>query len=141
MKSHKLDLLNTLSPFLFPYEKSLFCTTAAYVAGSKGDTPHFASIQTRIHRTTSQIRSYGHLAVQKFCRSLIYVQSKILLALCTFYVKRHQSTTSQIRSYGHLAVQTFCRSLMYVDSRILLALCTFYVKQQRSDPIKKSLTP
>ena len=41
--------------------------------------------------TTSQIRSYEHLAVQKFGRSLMYVQSKILLALCTFYVKRHQS--------------------------------------------------
>ena len=41
--------------------------------------------------TTSQIRSYGHFAVQKFDRSLMYVQSKILLALCTFYVKRHQS--------------------------------------------------
>ncbi len=41
--------------------------------------------------TTSQVRSYEHLAVQKFGRSLMYVQSKILLALCTFYVKRHQS--------------------------------------------------
>ena len=47
MKSHKLDLLNTPSPFLFPYEKSLCCTTAAYVAGSKGDAPHFASISRR----------------------------------------------------------------------------------------------
>jgi hypothetical protein len=41
--------------------------------------------------TTSQIRSYGHFTVQKFGRSLMYIQSKILLALCTFYVKRHQS--------------------------------------------------
>ncbi len=41
--------------------------------------------------TTSQIRSYGQFAVQKFGRSLMYIQSKILLALCTFYIKRHQS--------------------------------------------------
>jgi hypothetical protein len=39
MKSHKLDLLNTLSPFLFTYEKSHFCTTCVCKLGARATHP------------------------------------------------------------------------------------------------------